>query len=203
MDDLPMTRTRAQRLARWLKANHGDEMRAALADTPFSVDIACAICCKETGIYLVEFIDNMDDADALARCVFDASGDAPETSRNPFPANTAAFRERYDEEFAEMLIAEANKTRSLRGLAPQSWVYKGYGLFQYDLQHVGSDEAFFRQRKWARFDECLARLVSELTRKFAAKHDVWDAVQAYNGSGQRSLIYRSHVQQLTEFCADA
>ena len=203
MNDLPMTRTRAQHLARWLKDEHGTEMLASLADTPFSIDIACAICCKETGIYLVDFIDNMDAASALARCVFDASGDAAGTSRNAFPKNTAAFRAAYEPAFADMLVAEANKTRSLRGLAPASWVYKGYGLFQYDLQHVRTDVDFFRGKRWAQFDACLERLVSELMKKFKAKGDVWEAVQAYNGSGPRAVVYRSHVEQLTEFCAGA
>lgn len=203
MDDLPMNRTRAQRLARWLKTEHGDKMQAALAGTPFNIDIACGICCKETGLYLLDFIEALSPAEALARCVFDASGDAGGTSRSAFPKNTAEFRARYDEPFADMLVAEANKTRALRGLGPRPWVYKGYGLFQYDLQHVVVDEAFFRERQWANFDACLARLMSELMKKFAIKRDVWKAVQAYNGSGRRAEVYRSHVEQLTEFCAGA
>lgn len=203
MNDLPMTRARAQHLTRWLKQRYGTAMQAALGATPFSVDIACAICCQETGLYLVDFIDAMDEDMALARCVFDASGDADGTSRRAFPRTTAAFRAVYDADFADMLVAEANKTRSLRGLPPRDWVYKGYGLFQYDLQHVRKDEAFFRDRQWGSFDACLERLVRELGSKYAATGDVWDAVQAYNGSGPRSVIYRSHVQQLVEFCASA
>lgn len=203
MEDLPMTRSRAQRLARWLKTEHGDEMRQALEGTPFNIDIACGICCKETGIFLLDFIEKLSPAEALARCVFDASGDATGTSRSAFPKNTAAFRERYDAGFADMLVEEANKTRAVRGMGPRPWVYKGYGLFQYDLQHVEADEAFFREKQWAQFDACLARLMSELMKKFAIKRDVWKAVQAYNGSGRRAEIYRSHVEQLTEFCASA
>jgi hypothetical protein len=34
----------------------------------------------------------------------------------------------------EYVDLEANDTRKLRGFGPQHWVYKGYGLFQYDLQ---------------------------------------------------------------------
>ena len=33
----------------------------------------------------------------------------------------------------------------LRGFRPQRQVYKGYGLFQYDLQHVIRDRAFSRK----------------------------------------------------------
>lgn len=199
MNDLPMSRARAQHLARWLKSEHGPKILAALANTPFSIDIACAICCKETGIYLVDFIDKMSSADALARCVFDASGDAAGTSRSAFPKNTAAFRAEYDDAFADILVSEANKTRLVRGLPPQTWVYKGYGLFQYDLQHVRADTDFFREKKWGVFEEGLQRLVSELMKKFKAKGDVWQAIQAYNGSGPRAVIYRSHVEQLSVF----
>jgi hypothetical protein len=106
MNDLPMTRTRAQHLARWLKSNYGSEILAALESTPFSIDIAYGICCKETGLYLVDFIDEMSAADALARCVFDASGDAAGTRRNAFPKNTAAFRAAFDGAFADMLVSD-------------------------------------------------------------------------------------------------
>lgn len=201
--DLPMGRDRAQQLARWLKINYGRQIDVAVADTPFSTAIACAIACKETGIYLLDFIQNMAADDAIARCVFDASGDAAGTSRRPFPRNTAAFRSVYGDDFAAMLIKEANKSRSLRGLDAAQWVYKGYGLFQYDLQHVRADEAFFRDKRWFKFDECLARLISELTEKFKKKGDVMSAIQAYNGSGPKSVVYRSHVEQLIRFCEEA
>jgi hypothetical protein len=201
--DLLIGRERAQQLALWLKTNYGERMDEALGDTPFSVNIACAIACQETGIYLIEFIENMDADDALARCVFDASGDAAGTSRRAFPKNTAAFRQAYGDDFAELLIKEANKSRSLRGLDAADWVYKGYGLFQYDLQHVRTDEAFFRTKLWYRFDECLGRLVSELTTKFKATGDVMSAIQAYNGSGPKSVVYLSHVEQYIKFCEQA
>src|SRR5438445_12355634 len=116
MDDLPMTREAALRLDNRLKVAYGDRMRAALQGTPFSVDVACAIVCKETGLYLLPFLDRMPADQALARCVFDASGDADGTSRGAFPKNTAAFRARYGDEFTQMLIEQANATRAVRGM---------------------------------------------------------------------------------------
>jgi hypothetical protein len=68
---------------------------------------------------------------------------------------------------------------------------------------VRRDADFFREKKWGIFEECLQRLVSELMAKFKATGDVWQAIQAYNGSGPNAVIYRSHVEQLTEFCAAA
>lgn len=203
MNDLPMSRARAQKLAAWLKMNFGGAMRAALDPTPFSVDVACAICCKESGIYLVDFIDVLSPADALMRCVFDASGDAPGTSRNPFPKNAAAFRATYGDGFTRMLIKEANKSRVLRGLDAATYLYKGYGLFQYDLQNVKTDEAFFKDRLWGDFDKCLQRLVSVLLSKYKKEGNVPDSIQAYNGSGARAVVYRTHVEQLVEFCRSA
>lgn len=120
MNDLPMTRDRAQRLARWIKSNHGAAIEEKLDGTPFSLDIACGICRKETGIYLVDFIANMEAAEALARCVFDASGDADGTSRRAFPVNTEAFRTAYGDEFTAMLVDQANKTRAVRGLGARN-----------------------------------------------------------------------------------
>jgi len=138
----------------------------------------------------------------LARCVLDANGDYPGTKRSAFPTNTAAFRNQYGDEFADMLISEANETRKLRGFGPQQWVYKGYGLFQYDLQSVKTDEAFFRERKWYDFDECLNRVMKELAGKYKAQKDVWKAVRAYNGSGAGAARYVNNVVQFASYSGE-
>jgi hypothetical protein len=70
----------------------------------------------------------------LARCVLEASGDYPSTERSAFPKNTHAFKTKYGDAFAHMLIPKANGTRKWHGFGPAAWVYKGYGLFQFDLQ---------------------------------------------------------------------
>jgi hypothetical protein len=48
------------------------------------------------------------------------------------------------------------------GYSRKNWVYKGYCLFQYDLQFVRVDPDFFFERQWYRFDACLERLMREL-----------------------------------------
>ncbi|TFY99111.1 hypothetical protein [Ramlibacter humi] len=198
--DLPIGRTAAQRICAWIKGTWREPIEAALQGTPFDIDLACAIACKETGVHVFQFLGSLSDDDILARCVFDASGDAAGTSRSAFPRNTAAFRSRYGDAFTEMLIEEANRTRLIRGLDAASWVYKGYGLFQYDLQHVVEDEAFFRGRRWYDFDACLDKLVSELQRKYDDAHgDLRDAVRRYNGSGPKAELYATHVMQYLEF----
>ena len=189
-------------MSRWVKETFGAKINASLAGTPFSLDIACAIACQETGIYLAHFIDTLSADEALARCVFDASGDYPGTSRSAFPKNTSAFRDRYGDAFTDMLISEANKTRSLRGFSTAQWVYKGYGIFQYDLQSVKADRPFFENRLWYQFPECLARLRSELVEKFSATHDVMLAIRAYNGSGLAADRYLENVRQFIQFASE-
>jgi hypothetical protein len=84
------------------------------------------------------------------------------TTRKAVPCDTKAFRKEYGDERTDALIEEADKTRVLRGYSRKNWVYKGYGLFQYDLQFVRVDPDFFFERQWYRFDACLERLMREL-----------------------------------------
>ena len=200
--DLPLTRDQTHQLARWMKDHYGPQIEAVLAGSPFTLDIACAIACQESGIYLLGFIHKVGPDEALARCVFDASGDADGTTRGAFPQKTDVFRAAYGDAFTDMLIDEANKMRALRGRDPARWVYKGYGIFQYDLQNVKTDEAFFREKQWAKFDECLKRLLAILMRKYAATHDVMQSIRAYNGTGMRADNYLANVKQLLVFCAE-
>ncbi len=200
--DLPMTRDQSHQFAQWIKSNYGPQINDVLAGSPFTLDIACAIACQETGIYLRPFTKMLPADEALARCVFDASGDADGTSRGAFPQNTAVFRTAYGDDLTNLLIAEANQTRALRGLGAAQWVYKGYGVFQYDLQNIKTDEVFFREKRWGRFDECLTRLLALLMRKYAATNDVMLAIRAYNGSGQRADNYLANVKQFIAFCSE-
>ena len=83
------------------------------------------------------------------------------------------------------------------------WVYKGYGLFQYDLQHVKTAEDFFRNREWYSIDNCLSRVVEELDRKLTAQGgDLWKAIRAYNGSGAAAERYMQNVKAFTGYCEE-
>ncbi len=213
--DLPINEAQARKATRWLMTHFGDLISAAGAGTPFTPEILCAIACQETAYFWIPMLaklenepiykDNPTDlADfILGRCVLDASGDAPNSSRSAFPKNTQAFRDRYGAEFTNMLIEEANLSRKLRDFGPKQWVYKGYGLFQYDLQFVVNDEAFFREKKWYDFEACLGNLMHELKqthKRFPT--DVWEAVRAYNGAGSRAMKYRENVKLFVKWTAD-
>lgn len=193
-DDLPVSQAQALRTRDWLLKNFGSQIEQAVQGTPMDSNLVAAIACKETANVWLQWIGRLSPAEVLARCVFDASGDFPGTTRSAFPPNTAAFRASVGNDLSDMLIEEANETRKLRGYGPQSWVYKGYGLFQYDLQHFDKDPGFFRDREWRTFDACLDRWMKEMQDKLrAANGDLADAVRRYNGSGPRAEQYRDHV----------
>lgn len=197
--DLPVTRDGARKIAEWLDAHFGDSIERAIDGKPYTVALVHAIACKETGPMLVAMIDALPPEEVLGYCVFDASGDAPQTRRSAFPVNTAAFRAAYGEPLTRMLIDEANAARVLRGLPEAEWVYKGYGPFQYDLQHIRADEAFFAGKQWYGFDACLERLVAQLDEKLRRTgNDLGRAIVAYNGSGPRAREYGRQVQELVE-----
>ena len=153
-------------------------------------------------LFGLNWIDDFSVENVLGLCIGDASGDFPGTVRHAFPTNTAAFRAKYGDQFTDMLIDEANLSRAVRGFDPRQWVYKGYGIYQYDLQHVLTDEDFFRQKKWYVYPECLLHLMRELKQKYNIYQDIWKTIKAYNGSGPAATNYANYVTQFTEYCSE-
>jgi hypothetical protein len=195
---MPVTPSSAQRAQNWLMGNFGDRIRAA-SIPPVDPELICAIACKETACIWLNWIDKIPPAEVLAHCVFDASGDFPNTSRSAFPVNAAAFRERFPQ-LCDELIDEANQMRKLRGWGPEKWLYKGYGIFQYDLQNIVTDPDFFQKKLWRDFDACLDRLLRELRDKLqAAGGNLRDAVRRYNGSGPKAEQYADHVMLIRDW----
>jgi hypothetical protein len=200
---LPISKSAAVKSCQWLLDHFGDQLRAATDNKAYKVKHLCAIACQETAYKWFNWIGEHDVDTIVARCVFDASGDYPGTDRSAFPKNTAAFRQEYGNSFTDMLIEEANLARRMQGYGDKQWVYKGYGIFQYDLQYVRPDEAFFRQKKWYDFSECLQRCCKELDSKLAASHgDLWQAIKKYNGSGPRAEQYMQNVKIFTTYCGE-
>jgi hypothetical protein len=190
---LPLTKPQAIKAITWMKQNFLPQMEAAVKDTPFSVDTLCGIACQETAYVWLDWLATKTPSEILRLCVFDASGDYPETKRSAFPKNTAAFRAAYGDEFTDMLIAEANRSRHERSYSPKQWVYKGYGIYQYDLQHVKGDETFFREKQWYSYDKCIEKVMLELGRKWDRYRDMFKTIRAYNGSGPRAEQYANNV----------
>lgn len=197
--ELPLSRTKCLLTADWLELHYGNDCAAATEDTPFTKELLYAIACQETAIYFYDWTKEHTPEEVLGRCVFDASGDANGT-RRAFPRNTEAFIERYGQQLAGMLISEANLTRAMRGFGPKQWVYAGYGLFQYDLQHILTDETFFREKQWYQMNSCLEKVIIELRSKWAVnRNDLFRTVKAYNGSGSRAENYANNVLQFLDW----
>jgi hypothetical protein len=176
---LPISKSSALICAKWLMENFGDKIKNATSGKAYQPKHLCAIVCQETAYKWIPWLGHETAQAIVERAVFDASGDYPGTSRTAFPVNTKAFRDKYGDDFTNMLIEEANKTRRIQGWSDKPWVYKGYGLFQYDLQHVKADKSFFLDREWYNFDTCLNRAVKELDSKLDAHNgDLWKAIKS-------------------------
>lgn len=195
--DLPVTLDQARRVAHWMKAHFAAEMAAAAPTSPIDTDLLCAIACQESAIYWLGWIDKYTPDAVIAHCVFDASGDDPSSPRKQFPRNTAEFRAAYGDAFTQMLIDEANAMRQMRKMAPAQIVYKGYGIFQYDLQFVQDPKQrpFFEQRLWRDFSECARRAAGELGANYARSGSLKRAIHDYNGSGAAADAYANNVLQ--------
>lgn len=198
---LPISQSQAIKAINWLKKNFSSNVQDAIKDTPFSPEIIYGIACQETAYFWINFIDHVSPSVILQRCVLDASGDIKGTSRSVFPKNTQEFIDKYGQDNADILIAEANKTRVMRGFKPANIVYKGYGFLQYDIQAIENDEDFFLQKLWYNVDNCLSRCVNELTEKYNNNQAIWAAIKAYNGAGQSATNYADNVTQYSEWAA--
>ncbi len=193
--DLPINYNQCIKCSNWMNTHFGEKFNAALIDSPFRKEILYAIVCQETAIYWQKWIEDHTPDEILARCVFDANGDVNGT-RKAFPKNTAAFVEKYGQVVANNLIEEANTTRKWRGFDPKNWVYAGYGIFQYDIQFIVSDELFFTQKGWHSIDECIKRVMKELETKWKAHPDnLFETIKAYNGRGAAADNYAKNVFQ--------
>jgi hypothetical protein len=179
----------------WLNENFRKAITGAFSDTAFDLKHIYGIAWAESSELWPNLIGNYNASDILSFCVLDGSGDVLNTSRSAFPQNAAAFRRKYDDNFTNLLIEEGSKARKARGLNPAAILYKGYGMFQYDLQFVKDDRAFFEDRLWYKFPECLLRLKKELIKTFTEYKDVRQAIRAYNGAGSAATEYVNKVFQ--------
>ena len=193
----PITDQQATLAVQWLDACFGEVVHRLVKD-PFSASDLYGIVCQETAYFWLPFLGRLTPTNVVARCVLDGSGDVAGTTRRAFPSNTLEFRHQYGKRFTELLIKEGNKTRVLRGMRPWSKIYKGYGIFQYDLQFVQVDEDFFKEKQWYDFDICLLRCLSELERTYARHGDVHEAIRAYNGAGARAEAYAKNVEYYSQ-----
>lgn len=217
----PLGAAQTRKVAQWLNQNFRAEIDGAVqraigngVKTTPALDFAAiaAIAAKETGFMFLNWIDNHPARKVLELCIGDASGDVPGTSRNAYPRNRAIF-ERDFPTLTPKLVAAANQMRAARTppLRPAQLLYKGYGIFQYDLQHIAPgdphrDERFFAEQQWGDMAACLQRVTSELEKKFLAEAredptpSLQEVLRRYNGGGERARVYGVHVMTMREHC---
>ena len=203
-NQLPVSRATALKGIKWLRDNFEPHIAKAISSTPFSVEHICGIFCQETLYKVSLWLDKYDTATILSRCIMDASGDVPGTSRSAFPKNKEDFQSKYGVELTNMLIAEGNLQRAMPqpdapgGYKPKDFLYKGYGLFQNDLQNIITNEAFFKEKQWYSFDHCIAGVMKELCGKYLITKDVAMSIQTYNGAGPKAVQYKENVIAFSE-----
>ena len=151
---------------RWFKTNFQDKINAAIAGTPFTLDLMTALACQETGeIWPILRQKDLTVDRILELCVGDTL-DAP--NRSAFPKNKAALvgANQGQEMFAiarQALVDMAEFINSYKGAASnQNKFCHGYGIFQYDLQFFLQDPDYFLQKKYATFDNSLGKALEEL-----------------------------------------
>lgn len=199
---LPLTEANTIRAAKWLKENFGELIDEYTHGTPYDFKTIAAIFCQETAQRVLLWIDKYDPQIILQRCVFDATGDYPGTFRYAFPRNRADLEaSKFGKDTATMLVEEANKQRVMpqpgypNGYRPASYLYKGYGIFQYDLQNIQTDPDFFLQKKWYNMSDCLQKLIEILNGKINSPVILKQILAAYNGSGIAAASYGNNVMQ--------
>lgn len=196
-EQLPISLQQAKKVCDFLLANFDQQFTQATIGTVFNKKHLVAIACQETAYMWINWIGKYDATTILRRCVLDGTGDTSDTigQRAAFPKNKEQFIIKFSQSTLDMLIKEGNLTRQLRGLNAATILYKGYGLFQYDLQFILTDEDFFLKKQWYSIDECLKRVMKELNNKYDISHDLKTSIRMYNGRGKRAENYANNVMQ--------
>lgn len=207
--NLPLTKSQCLQTANWLNTHFGKRCEAAVENTPFTKELLYAIACKESAYKWMHWIDNYDANTILGRCVFDASGEPefPDKPRNVSPRNRDEFKAHFGVDLLNMLVEEGNKQRIMpqpdapHGYHPAPYLYKGYGIFQYDLQFILTGDAnFFTQKLWYNIDDCIDRVMKELNDKWKKyPNNLFETIRAYNGRGDNAINYANSVLQFLDW----
>lgn len=152
---------------RWFKTSFKTQINAAVAGTPFTLDLLTAVAMQETYfIWGNLYKKTPDPAAVLKLCVGDTL-DAPK--RSAFPKNKAELlskpkgKEMFD--IARQALVDLGTVNSryaeIAQMNPNKFCH-GFGIFQYDLQFFTTDPGYFLGKKWESFPDCLAHAIQEL-----------------------------------------
>ena len=196
--DLPLTKQQTLLVANWMETHFGDKLKAATQNTKFNENHLIAIACQESAGDWIMWIEKHTPDEILAACVSDPTGDQPGTVRNVWPQNLLVFQKDYPT-LAPQLVEAGNVYRAMKGWTARNWLYKAYGIFQYDIQAIKEDKVFFEQQQWKSMDYCLERVMMELKSKIELSGDIWGAIKHYNGSGKAADQYMLNVKQFYDW----
>jgi hypothetical protein len=155
---------------RWFKQQFQDKIKTAVQGTAFTVDMLTAIACQETG-YIWQTLRkrNLNAARILELCVGDIIDSKPNgKGRKAFPKNKALLLAEANgpEMFAIARQAFEDMAQYIPGYQPyvsnKNKFCRGFGVFQYDLQHFLTDPQYFLQKRYADFDASLEKCLVEL-----------------------------------------
>lgn len=154
----------------WFKAEFAPAIRQSAAGTPFTVDMLTAIACQETG-YIWSRLrkKKIPTPEILRLCVGDSIDGKPNgTGRRAFPRNKSALTAEpggsamFEIGRAALLALSAHIPGYGSAARNPVKFCRGYGIFQYDLQHFASDPEYFLKRKYEVFSEALGKCLGEL-----------------------------------------
>lgn len=155
----------------WFKGHFETRLLSAVANTPFSTDFVVAVACQETGYLWNTLRRHLPLDRVLALSVGDTIDfKPPDAGRRAFPRDRAALLAAPSgaDMFAiarTALLELSEYVTDYRGAAANPLKFcRGFGIFQYDLQHFTDDATFFLERQWHDFDACLARCLRELAK---------------------------------------
>ena len=65
-----------------------------------------------------------------------------------------------------------------------------------------SSPDFFFEKRWLSIDACLERVMRELHGTWARHGNIFEAIRAYNGAGNRAAVYAKNVMAYSGFAGD-
>jgi len=159
----------------WFKQNFQNDIAAAIAGTPFTLDFMVALACQETGdVWPILRHKPLTRAEIVALCVGDTLDS--DKGRKAFPKTKADLmaKPKGPQMFAIARQALEDMAQQVPGFGgavsnPNKFCH-GYGVFQYDLQFFLDDPDYFLQRKYAQFAGTLGKALDELGEAVTTVH---------------------------------
>lgn len=154
---------------RWFKTQFKDEINAAIAGTPLTLDFLVALACQETGeVWPVLRAKGLPVDQIVALCVGDTLDE--DGGRRAFPRTKQQLVE-YNSPHGPAMFdighrALVDMAQHIKGYSkvaknPDKFCH-GYGVFQLDLQFFKEDQDYFLNRDYEKFANTLERCVREL-----------------------------------------